>query len=156
MRRPLSLVPVGLHMEYFESELLPLITNFPLLWLKYVDDILIMWWNEDNFEEVLSEVNSLPHIVFGLQWNGRRGKGTRSWIQWHTENQRNSPSLQTAELCTQENTSTTTLDTWKKLNGRYSSPCYYEPIDFVMAHLCIWKLTTSKKSSDDWATHHPS
>lgn len=80
MGSPLSPVMAGLFMEYFESELLPTITTLPPLWIRYVDDILLMWRNEDNFEDFLSEVNSLT-LASVLRSNGRREKRSRFWIQ---------------------------------------------------------------------------
>ena len=69
MGSPLLPVMAGLFMEYFESELLPTIATLPPLWIRYVDDILLMWRNEDNFEEFFSAVNSLtPSIRFTVGW----------------------------------------------------------------------------------------
>ena len=56
-------------MKYLETELLPTITALSPLWIRYVEDILLMSQNEDNFEGFLSEVNSLaPNIRFTVQW----------------------------------------------------------------------------------------
>ena len=69
MGSPLSPVMAGLFMEYFESELLPTIATLPPLWIRYVDDILLMWRDEDNFEDFFSAVNSLtPSIRFTVEW----------------------------------------------------------------------------------------
>ena len=36
-------------MEYIESELLPNIVDGPVLWLRYVDDILFAWPDNMDF-----------------------------------------------------------------------------------------------------------
>ena len=48
MGNPLSPVLSNLYMEFFETRILPNICRFPLFWIRYVDDILVLWpLNED-------------------------------------------------------------------------------------------------------------
>ena len=69
MGSPLSPVLANLFMEYFESELLPTIMPKPLLWLRYVDDIYLIWPNDQNFDLFFSRVNTLvPSIKFTTEW----------------------------------------------------------------------------------------
>ena len=69
MGSPLSPVLAGLFMEYFESELLPTLPVAPPLWLRYVDDIFMIWRNDDDFAPFLSAVNELvPSIKFTVEW----------------------------------------------------------------------------------------
>ena len=68
MGSPLSPEIAGLFIEYFESELLPTIITLPPLWFRYVEDKLLMWCNEDNLEDLLSEVNFVaPSIRFTVE-----------------------------------------------------------------------------------------
>ena len=56
-------------MEFYETELLPTILSQPLLWLRYVDDVIAMWPNDSDFQSFLHEVNSLaPSIKFTVEW----------------------------------------------------------------------------------------
>ena len=69
MGSPLSPVLANLYMEYFESELLPSITPQPAIWYRYVDDIIALWPNEQDFETFFTQVNGLsPSIKFTTEW----------------------------------------------------------------------------------------
>ena len=69
MGGPLSPVLANLYMEYFESELLPSITPQPALWYRYVDDIIAIWPNEQDFETFFNLVNGLsPSIKVTTEW----------------------------------------------------------------------------------------
>lgn len=69
MGSPLSPVLAGLFMEYFETELLPTIHPSPALWLRYVDDVFLLWQVEENFEAMFSQVNRLSaSIQFTTEW----------------------------------------------------------------------------------------
>ena len=69
MGSPLSPVLANLFMEFFESELLPTLPVQPPLWVRYVDDILIFWPDELDFQEFFHGVNNLvPSIKFTVEW----------------------------------------------------------------------------------------
>ena len=69
MGSPLSPVLANLFMEYFESELLPSVSPKPMLWLRYVDDILMFWPNDQDFDSFFHTVNNLvPSINFTTEW----------------------------------------------------------------------------------------
>ena len=69
MGSPLSPVLANLFMEYIESELLPNIVDGPVLWLRYVDDILFAWPDNMDFSYFFNQVNSLvPSIKFTCEW----------------------------------------------------------------------------------------
>ena len=69
MGSPLSPVLANLYMEYFESELLPSITPQPILWYRYVDDIIALWPNDKDFDAFFDQVNNLaPSIKFTTEW----------------------------------------------------------------------------------------
>ena len=69
MGSPLSPVLANLFMEYFESELLPTIGPQPKLWLRYVDDIFMLWPNDQDFNAFFNKVNDLvPSIKFTTEW----------------------------------------------------------------------------------------
>ena len=69
MGSPLSPVLANLFMEYIESELLPNISDKPVLWLRYVDDILFAWPDNLDFSQFFNQVNSLvPSIKFTCEW----------------------------------------------------------------------------------------
>ena len=56
-------------MEYFESELLPTVSPQPQLWLRYVDDVIVMWPEGEDFQEFFQNVNALaPSIKFTVEW----------------------------------------------------------------------------------------
>ena len=69
MGSPLSPVLANLYMEYFEAELLPTLAQQPLLWLRYVDDVLLFWPDELDFEAFFRDINGLvPSIKFTTEW----------------------------------------------------------------------------------------
>ena len=69
MGSPLSPVLAGLFMEYFECELLSTLSPAPPLWLRYVDDVLLIWPNEEDFGSFLSNVNALSDSInFTVEW----------------------------------------------------------------------------------------
>ena len=55
MGSPLSPVLANLYMEYFESELLPNISQDIPLWVRYVDDILLAWPHGSNFKSFFTK-----------------------------------------------------------------------------------------------------
>ena len=63
MGSPLSPVLANLYMEYFESELLPSLSPQPSFWVRYVDDVLIMWPDQHNFQLFFNSVNSLANSI---------------------------------------------------------------------------------------------
>ena len=68
-----SLSPIlsNIFMEYFETELLPTITDKK--WLRYVDDCFLSWPDDDSFEVFLDRLNSLhPNIKFKYEWEDQR------------------------------------------------------------------------------------
>ena len=68
MGSPLSGVLANLYMEYLEDELLPTLAEQPLLWLRYVDDVFIIWPDNLDFENFFSRVNTLaPTINFTVE-----------------------------------------------------------------------------------------
>ena len=74
MGNPLSPIISGLFLEHVESELLPLYDDVsPLLWKRYVDDILCLVSSSFNLEKYLQFLNGLyPSIKFTyeLEENG--------------------------------------------------------------------------------------
>ena len=67
MGSPLSPVLCNIFMEYFESELLSTISN--IKWLRYVDDIFLVWPDHLNFQEFFDKLNRLhPTIKFKYEW----------------------------------------------------------------------------------------
>ena len=73
MGSPLSPVLANLFMEYFESQLLPSITPKPLMWLRYVDDVFLIWPENENFDVFYQKVNDLvPSIKFTTEWENNR------------------------------------------------------------------------------------
>ena len=69
MGSPLSPVLANLFMEYFECELLPTLPNQPSFWARYVDDIIIFWPDNQNFQQFFARINSLvPSIKFSTEW----------------------------------------------------------------------------------------
>ena len=64
-----SLSPIlsKLFMEYFETEILS--TCYNGSWLRYVDDIFLIWPNNDDFNTLFNNVNNLhPCIKFKTEW----------------------------------------------------------------------------------------
>ena len=73
MGSPLSPVLANLYMEYYETELLPQISPSPPLWLRYVDDVILAWDQQTDFQGFLSQVNDLtPSIKFTTEWEQDR------------------------------------------------------------------------------------
>ena len=67
MGSPLSPVLCNLFMEYFETELLPRISD--IKWLRYVDDIFLVWPRNLNFDIFYNNLNNLhPTIKFKYEW----------------------------------------------------------------------------------------
>ena len=69
-----SLSPIlsNLFMEYFETELLPTITD--KTWLRYVDDVFLSLPDNDNtFNDFINRLNSLhPNIKFKFEWENEQ------------------------------------------------------------------------------------
>ena len=69
MGSPLSPVLAGLYMEYFESELLPTLPMAPPLWLRYVDDVFVIWREDCDFDLFFSGLNNLARTIsFSVEW----------------------------------------------------------------------------------------
>ena len=52
-------------MEYFETEILPNGNNQPLLWLRYTDDIFVVWPDDRNFPDFFTQLNQfVPSFNF--------------------------------------------------------------------------------------------
>ena len=63
----LSRILSNLFMEYFESELVPKILN--IKWLRYVDDIFLIWPHGKSFDDFFEKLNELhPSIKFKCEW----------------------------------------------------------------------------------------
>ena len=70
MGSPLSPVLAGLLMEYFESELLPALPGGVKLWLRYVDDVFVIWDSSANFDRYFQALNNLlSSIKFTVEWD---------------------------------------------------------------------------------------
>ena len=68
MGNPLSPILSNLYMEYFETRLLPQICNFPIVWYRYVDDIICLWPRNLDPMAFLQELNRLvPSITFKIE-----------------------------------------------------------------------------------------
>ena len=68
MGNPLSPILSNIYMEYFESRLLPQICNFPIVWYRYVDDIICLWPRDLDPIVFLEELNRLvPSITFKIE-----------------------------------------------------------------------------------------
>ena len=73
MGSPLSPVLANLFMEHFEVDLLSQITPSPPLWLRYVDDVVMVWNPDDDFNGFHVAVNQLcPSIKFTTEWEELR------------------------------------------------------------------------------------
>ena len=69
MGSPLSPVLANLYMEFFETEVLPTLPNQPVLWLRYVDDIIFPWSEDLSFDQFFNQINRLvPSIDFTCEW----------------------------------------------------------------------------------------
>ena len=65
MGSPLFSVLANLYMEYYETELLLQISPSPPFWLRYIDDVILAWDQQTDFQGFLSQVNALtPSIKF--------------------------------------------------------------------------------------------
>ena len=70
MGSPLACILANIFMECFESELLSLFPLQPAIWLRYVDDIFIIWPHGiEYFQSFLDSLNQLiPSIKFTTEW----------------------------------------------------------------------------------------
>ena len=69
MGSPLSPVLANLFKEFFETELLPTLPIQPPFWARYVDDVIIFWPDELDFQDFFNRVNALvPTINFTTEW----------------------------------------------------------------------------------------
>ena len=69
MGSPLSPVLANLYMDYFETEILPNVTEMPPLWLRYMDDCFVIWPNGRDFGPFLQELNdAVPSIKFSVEY----------------------------------------------------------------------------------------
>lgn len=53
----LSPVLAKLHMEYFETEILPIIAHMPSLWLSYTGNSFVIWLNEHDSRTFLPDLD---------------------------------------------------------------------------------------------------
>ena len=70
MGSPLACILANIFMECLESELLTLFPLQPAIWLRYVDDIFIVWpHGMEHFQSFLDGLNQLiPAIKFSTEW----------------------------------------------------------------------------------------
>ena len=67
MGSPLSPVLCNIFMEYFETELMSNICD--LKWLRYVDDLFLVWPEDQDFDIFFHRLNNLhPTIKFKYEW----------------------------------------------------------------------------------------
>ena len=71
MGNPLSCVLANLFLEHVESELLPAYMGVkPLLWKRYVDDVLCLVSPDFCLDDFLSFINSFyPSLKFTFEWS---------------------------------------------------------------------------------------
>ena len=56
-------------MEYFETELLPLVQNGPSMWLRYVDDVFSVWPEGRDFDSFFHDLNGTAQTIkFTVEW----------------------------------------------------------------------------------------
>ena len=58
MGSPLSPVPAGLYIEFFETELLRRSSISPASWLRYVDDVFVLWRDDEDFTSFFSKLTA--------------------------------------------------------------------------------------------------
>ncbi len=69
MGSPLSPVLANLFMIYFEKKIIDTFSLKPKIWLRYMDDIFVIWsYGIDELNNFLSHMNSLhPNIDFTIE-----------------------------------------------------------------------------------------
>ena len=64
----LSPVLSNIYMEFFETRIANSILPENLFWVRYVDDIFVLWEDENDITVTLRELNSLvPSIEFTVE-----------------------------------------------------------------------------------------
>ena len=62
---PLSPILANLNMEYFETDIFPYWNSQPLLGLRYIDYIFVVWPDDQNFPDFFTQLNQfVPSISF--------------------------------------------------------------------------------------------
>ena len=59
----LSPILANLYMEFFETRILPQICDFPLIWYRYVDDIIVLWPMDKDPMNFLEKLNKLIESI---------------------------------------------------------------------------------------------
>ena len=59
MGSPLSPVLTNMYMKYFEEMALGSKSIKPSLWLRYIDDLFILWPHQEDVQILLDHVNSI-------------------------------------------------------------------------------------------------
>ena len=68
MGLPLSPVLANIFMKYFEEMALGSTSLKPSMWLRYVDDIFILWPHQEDVQILLDHMNSIrPSIQFTME-----------------------------------------------------------------------------------------
>ena len=63
MGSPLSPVLANIYMEYFEEMALGSTSLKPYMWLRYIDDIFILWPHQEDVQILLDHVNSIRSSI---------------------------------------------------------------------------------------------
>ena len=80
MGSSLSPILCNLFMEYFETELVPTISN--IKWFRYVDDLFLIWPEGDDFQDFFHNSNNL-HPILSLSMRGnQRVKLASHWVNF--------------------------------------------------------------------------
>ena len=56
---PVSLVLVGPYIEFCETDFMRRSLLSPALWLRYVDDVFVLWRDDEDFTSFFQQVNML-------------------------------------------------------------------------------------------------